>query len=222
MVGGAKYFNRVIPKKIRKSGYEKQAVLKVGVDHTVHILDKNEKQSVGNLRLQGNNYYCLSLINRGNIKDYLDILVDDTENAVVRTTLNLYNIGRINKEILSYERKQESWELMNSEDLLLGAPKKGRISNLEPLFNLARAEQLSHAQLKSILVHLGIDQDVEDVDTLEALKQCLNTWKKQQDARASIGRLVSVLQLADVALHTVAAEILQNIANTNLGIHYVA
>ena len=111
---------------------------------------------------------------------------------------------------------------MNSEDLLLGAPKKGRISNLEPLFNLARAEQLSHAQLKSILVHLGIDQDVEDVDTLEALKQCLNTWKKQQDARASIGRLVTVLQLADVALHTVAAEILQNIANTNLGIHYVA
>ena len=222
VVGGSKYFNRVLPKKTRKCGYEKRVVLKRGVAHQLHILDMKERHVSGNLTLKDHSYYCLSNLKIGNIKDYLDIVIEDKDTAVVQTTLSLYNIGRINKEIVKYERKQESWELMNWENIPLDAPKKGRVSNMEPLFNLARSNQLSHAQLKSILLHLEIDQEFKDVDTLEALKQCLNTWKKQQDARASIGRLVSVLQLADVALHTVAEEILQNIANTNLGIYFAA
>ena len=222
VVGGSKYFNRVLPKKARKCGYEKQVVLKHGVPHQLHILDMKERHVSGNLTLKDHSYYCLSQLKIGNIKDYVDIVIEDTNKAVVQTTLSLYNIGRINKEIVKYERKQENWELMNCENIPLDAPKKGRVSNMEPLFNLARTDQLSHAQMKSILLHLEIDQEFKDVDTLEALKQCLNTWKKQQDARASIGRLVSVLQLADVALHTVAEEILQNIANTNLGIYFAA
>jgi len=222
VVGGSKYFNRVLPKKARKCGYEKQVVLKRGVAHQLHILEMIERHVSGNLTLKDHSYYCLSQLKIGNIKDYLDIVIEDTDKAVVQTTLSLYNIGRINKEIVKYERKQENWELMNCENIPLDAPKKGRVSNMEPLFNLARTDQLSHAQMKSILLHLEIDQEFKDVDTLEALKQCLNTWKKQQDARASLGRLVSVLQLADVALHTVAEEILQNIANTNLGIYFAA
>ena len=222
VVGGSKYFNRVLPKNTRKCGYEKRVVLKRGVAHQLHILDMKERHVSGNLTLKDHSYYCLSNLKIGNIKDYLDIVIEDKDTAVVQTTLSLYNIGRINKEIVKYERKQESWEVMNWENIPLDAPKKGRVSNMEPLFNLARSDQLSHAQMKSILLHLEIDQEFKDVDTLEALKQCLNTWKKQQDARASIGRLVSVLQLADVALHTVAEEILQNIANTNLGIYFAA
>jgi hypothetical protein len=53
-----------------------------------------------------------------------------------------------------------------------------------------------------------------------SLKSAITTWKAEKGVLANLEHLTIILQQAEVALNNVAKEILQNVANTNLGIHF--
>ena len=55
---------------------------------------------------------------------------------------------------------------------------------------------------------------------ITALKTAISNWKAEKGVLGNLEQLTSILQLAEVALSTAAQEILQNVANTKLGIHF--
>jgi len=221
-LGNPKYLSRYLNKRLRKCGYEKQATVQKGIPV---LVTSNLSGSSTSWTIPFTSYQEFSFSENSDYiiptKDFMDVSIVQEEKVVSSTTVSFYNLERIKREIGSYRVKPESWALMPFHDKYPDMNVEGWSSNLEPLFHLARSARLSSTQFKALLKQLDIEtQDNDDSSMVMSLKSAITTWKAEKGVLANLEHLTIILQQAEVALNNVAKEILQNVANTNLGIHF--
>jgi len=219
-VGNPKHLARYLNKKLRKCGYEKQVTIQKGAsvvitNHATSTTWTIPFSAHQEFSFSGNSEYLLPT------RDFMDVSIMQDEKVVTSSTVSFYNLERLKKEIGAFRMKPESWAVMPFSESYPDMDIKGWSSNLEPLYHLARSSRLTTKQFKALLKHLEIEnQDLDNLSMITALKTAISNWKAEKGVLGNLDQLTSILQLAEVALSTAAQEILQNVANTRLGIHF--
>lgn len=214
----------------RKCGYEEPSVIRKGLVYNFSTDVWGQKQNIGTMRIETWGHDTKWVVYKPEMfkpQNFIEstLTVDETDEFVFSGPLSLYDRLRVDVEVPFYQKKVTSWEIATIDQAILAdLPPYGRVSNLEPFFAYVRAGRLSLAQLKAILTHLGYS-DGPDPSTAIAenkiaslVQSYLQDWKEKNGSQATLVEFLSVLRMADVALASIAMEIIQNISNSKCGI----